>query len=103
MKISEYHPPPPLGIKVTWLEKRFDKGPKVKLSFSRIFVRNTTRVSSSYGPDSFVEHNLGPNRLQMVSAEDKSRQLTARIEANVYGTVTPMPYFFSHVNNLSFL
>ena len=60
-------------------------------------------MSSSYGPDRFVEHNLGPNCLQMVSADDKSRQLPARIERNVYGTVTPIALFFSHVNNLSFL
>ena len=42
----------------------------------RKFFRNIIRVSNSFDPDQaqhFVEPNLGPNRLQMLSAHDTGR------------------------------
>ena len=47
-----------------------------KLSFSKKSFRNTIRVSNSLDPDQarhFVGPDLGPNCLQRLSAEDKSR------------------------------
>ena len=46
-------------------------------SFSKNSFRNSTRVSNSLDPDRarhFVRSDLGPNCLQMLSADDTRRQ-----------------------------
>ena len=48
----------------------------LKLTFSKKYFRNTIRVSNSMDPDQaqpFVGPDLGPNCLQRLSADDKSR------------------------------
>ena len=48
----------------------------LKLTFSKKSFRNTIMVSNSLDPDQarhFVGPDLGPNCLQRLSAEDKSR------------------------------
>ena len=48
-----------------------------KINFLKIYFRNTTRVSNSLDPDQariFVLTDLGPNCLEMLSADDICRQ-----------------------------
>ena len=47
-----------------------------KINVSKIYFRNTIRVSNSLEPDQdrhYVGPDLGPNCLQRLSAEDKGR------------------------------
>ena len=49
-----------------------------KITFSKNSFRNTIIKSNSLDPDQarcFVGPNLGPNSLQMLSADDTSRQI----------------------------